>query len=158
MKPITSRPLDWIDRAPVRLSATRRIQAPVADVWGRVADHESWPEWWSGLQQVEPGARATGVGGTRRVHLAGKVTIEEEFLAWEEQRRFAFAVTHMKPRMLRSLVEDVVLDPVEDGVTDVTYTQGWDPKGGRLVQAVIRRTVGPQISDALDELAKLLGG
>lgn len=158
MKQITLQGLDWLEDAPLRLRSTRRIAVAPEKVWERIADHASWPEWWAGLQEVVPGEQAAGVGGTRTVGLAGGVKIEEEFLAWEENRRFSFVVTHMKPRILRTLVEDVTLEPAGDRATTVTYTQGWDPIGGRPVQALLRRTTGPQIDKALEELARLVGG
>lgn len=157
MKPTTARDLGWIDVAPVVLRASRRIDAPTPVVWERIADHASWPQWWDALSSVEPGEPAEGVGGSRRVRLSGGVTIDEEFLAWDEGHRFAFAVTHMKPRLLRSLVEDVRLEADGDA-TIVTYVQAWEPKGGAPVQALLRRAVGPQIGTALAELARLVDG
>ncbi len=158
MKQTTRKGLDWLDDAPLLLSASRRIDATPDAVWARVADHSTWPDWWAGLKHVEPGAQPTGVGGTRTVKLAGGLTIQEEFLAWEEDRRFAFVVTHMKPKIIRTLVEDLTLEPVDGGATKVTYTQGWDPIGGKPVQAILRKTTQPQIEKALEELARLVGG
>lgn len=157
MKPITPQPLSWIDEAPLTVRATRRIHAPVEAVWARIADHESWPEWFDSLGAVEPGDPPTGVGGHRTVSV-GPVRIGEEFLAWEENRRFAFCVTHMKPRTAWSLVEDVQLEPIGDDATTITYTQGWDPLGGRPVMALMRRTLPGQLEKALGELARLVGG
>lgn len=158
MKQITRHDLGWLADAPLVLRSSRRIAVAPDAVWERIADHASWPDWWAGLKTVEPGDPAAGVGGTRTVGLVGGITIAEEFLAWEENRRFAFVVTHMKPKIIRSLVEEVTLEPTGDGVTDVTYTQGWDPIGGTPVQALLRRSTGPQIDKALEELARLLGG
>lgn len=156
MKQITRKGLDWLDDAPLLLRATRRIEAPPEAVWARIADHAGWTQWFNGLKKVVPGSPATGVGGGRTVSLAGGLTLEEEFLAWDENRRFAFVVTHMKPRILRTLVEDVALEPTADGATMVTYRQGWDPIGGKPVQALLRKSTQPQLEKALEELERLV--
>ena len=55
MTPITPRPLDWIDSAPVRASRSRRIAQPPAVVWAAIADHAGWSEWFPRLVAVTPG-------------------------------------------------------------------------------------------------------
>ena len=45
---------------------------------------------------------------------------EEEFLAWEPGRRFAFTVTHARWPGLKAMVEDVRLEP--DGTDATTVT------------------------------------
>lgn len=156
MKQTIRKDLDWLDDAPLLLTATRRIDAAPEAVWARIADHPTWTEWFAGLKKVVPGSPSTGVGGGRTVTLAGGLTIEEEFLAWDENRRFAFVVTHMKPKILRTLVEDVTLEPTGDGATTVTYRQGWDPIGGKPVQALLRKSTQPQLDKALEELERLV--
>ncbi len=156
MRKITARTLDWIDRAPVSVTRTRRIAAPREKVWAAVADHAGWADWFGPITKVEPLEPPTGVGGHRRVHIK-MVKVEEEFLAWDEGSRFAFCVTHASLPGITSMVEDVQL--ADDGdATIVSYTQAIEPKAPRLVAPVLRRAIPKQLDDGLEGLARHVGG
>lgn len=157
MTPITSRPLDWIDSAPVRASRSRRIAQPPTVVWAAIADHAGWTDWFPRLVSVTPGATADAVGGTRTVDL-GAAAVEEEFLAWEPERHFAFTVTASTKPGLRSMVEDIRLTPDGDTATTVTYTMGIDPVGGKLLRPVAAPFFRKVIGDGLAGLARHVQG
>lgn len=155
MKPLSPRPADWIDRAPVRIDVERSIAAPAADVWTHIADHERWPTWMKTLKKVEIVGQGEGVGGGRRVFLPGAV-IEEEFTEWVPGEVFAFTLIGMNRRPFRAMSERVRLRPDGDRRTVVTYTQGIDPYPRtaplvRLVAVGMRRG----LRDGLDQLAAL---
>ncbi len=119
-------PLEWIDEAPVRVSVSRRMAVGADAVFVVIADHETWPEWFDGVEEVRVTGAAEGVGGQRQVVVRGLGVFDEEFLAWEPGRRFGFAVTHMTRPVFRTLNELVTLEPDGDA-TVVTYTQGYAP-------------------------------
>ena len=121
-------PPEWIDTAPITVTETVDIAASPAVVWSLVADHESWPEWFTALDEVVPLGAATGVGGGRRV-FAGRVRIDEEFTAWDEEEHFAFAVIESGVPILHALAESVRLEPSDVG-TLVTYRQGVQGRAG----------------------------
>ncbi len=151
MKPITPRPLGWIDQAPVKVTRSRRIEASQDVVWAAIADHEGWSQWFGPITRVEPLDPPSGVGGRRRVHIRS-LAMEEEFLAWDEGSRFAFCVTHMTVPVIRSLVEDVRLTPDGDATT-VSYTQAFEPKASKLFAPILRRGAPKQIDGGLEGLA-----
>lgn len=153
MPALTPRPLDWIDRAPVRATRSRRIAAPPAEVWAAIADHQAWVQWFGAITAVIPGEVAEGVGGTRRVQV-GKVEVDEEFLAWEAERRFAFTVTESSAPGLRSMNEDVRLTPDGDDATTVTYTMALEPIGARFVRPVLEPALRKAIDGGLAGLAE----
>jgi len=158
MPDLTPRPLEWIDEAPVRASRSRRIAQPPSVVWAAVADHAAWPTWFPRLRSVVPGPVAEGVGGTRRVDI-GLAAVDEKFLAWEPERRFAFTVTTSTRPGLRSMNEDVRLTP--DGTTacTVTYTMGLEPAAGaRLLKPVLEPALRKTLTDALAGLARHVRG
>ena len=157
MKPITARPLEWIDHAPVQVTRTRRIAASRDRVWDVIADHARWPEWFDALTLVEPLEPAEGVGGHRRVHIRS-IAVEEEFLAWEPGVRFAFTVTHSTKPGIRSMVEDVRLVPDGDVATTVSYTQAIDPVGARLTAPLVRRIAARNLDAGLAGLAAHVSG
>jgi uncharacterized protein YndB with AHSA1/START domain len=152
MKPITPQTLDWIDRAPVRITRTRRIDAPEDVVWAAIADHAGWAQWFGPITEVEPLEPPSGVGGHRRVHIRS-VKVEEEFLAWDEGSRFAFCVTHSSMPGIVSMVEDIQLTGEGDATT-VSYTQAIQPKAPRVLGPVLRRAIPKQLDAGLDGLAK----
>lgn len=143
--------------APVRATRTRRLAVPVDRVWETIADHEGWARWFGAITKVERIGTGEGVGSGRRVHLKGGVQAEEEFLAWEPGVRFAFTLTASSMPGLRSMVEDVQLQP-DAGGTIVSYTQAADPAGARLMVPVLRRALPLGIEGGLKGLAKHLGG
>ena len=46
-------PPEWIDAAPIIVREEIEIAAPPSAVWARIADHETWPEWFTALDRVE---------------------------------------------------------------------------------------------------------
>ncbi len=154
-RPLVSRPLDWLAGAPVVVRVERELDAPAGAVWSLVADHAGWPLWFRSIRAVEPGPVAEGVGGTRRVHLRG-ATLDEEFLAWEPGRCFAFTVTAAHPRPVRSLVERLDIAPRGERRCLVTYTQGVDAAPAvRPLLEVARPGVRRVLDRALGRLGDL---
>lgn len=119
---------EWIDTAPIIVSESIEIAAPPSAVWAHIADHASWPEWFTALDRIEPLGMPTGVGGGRRV-IVRKLPIDEEFTAWDVDAHFAFAAVRTKLPFLDSLAESVHLAPTDTG-TRVTYRQGVQGRRG----------------------------
>lgn len=157
MTPITPRPLEWIGSAPIRASRSRRIAQPPAVVWAAIADHASWAEWFPRLVAVTPGEVADAVGGTRTVDL-GVLAADEEFLAWEPERHFAFTVTGTTKPGLRSMVEDIRLTPDGETACTVTYTMGIEPLGAKLLRPILQPVFRKTIADGLAGLASHVRG
>lgn len=125
MGDVQTRGIDWINQAPITIEARATSTASPDAVFAVLADHERWPEWFSGMRSVEVTGTATGVGARRRVRTPG-VTVDEEFIAWEPGARFAFTINAARPRFVKSLVEDCRLQANGSG-TDITYTVYLDP-------------------------------
>jgi Polyketide cyclase / dehydrase and lipid transport len=150
-------PPEWIDAAPIRVTASIDIAAAPSVVWDHIADHESWPEWFAPIERVEPLGSPSGVGGGRRI-IVRKRPIDETFTAWDEGRHFAFAVTESKLPILRSLAESVRLEPIESG-TRVTYRQGLQGRPGfGWLMGLIWKQPGKQLPGALAELRRRIEG
>ena len=132
MPTLIHREPSWIDGAPVHVEESIEIDAPPDVVWGIVADHERWPEWFSAVASVEVTLGATGVGGGRKVKAgpAGPMSFEEEFTAWDDPGEdgtwhFAFTVLRTNVPLIRSMSESVQLTPLDDGArTRLVYRQG----------------------------------
>ncbi|MEO6571593.1 MAG: SRPBCC family protein, partial [Ilumatobacteraceae bacterium] len=63
MAELPLRPPEWIPTAPIVVRRERAIAADAASVWRRIADHETWPEWFTALDRVRVIGSAEGVGG-----------------------------------------------------------------------------------------------
>lgn len=157
MTPMTPRPLEWLDVAPVRASRSRRIARPPAAVWEAIADHAGWTAWFPRMVAVEPGPVAEGVGGTRRVDI-GLLQADEEFLAWEPERRFAFTLTGASRPLLVSMVEDIRITPEGSSACTVTYTMAVEPKGARVLRPVVEPLLRKTIGDGLAGLSHHVRG
>ena len=146
-------PPEWIDGAPITVTASVDIAATPSQVWAHIADHESWPEWFAPLERVEPLGSSSGVGGGRRI-IVRKRPIDEVFTAWDDDRHFAFSVTESKLPMLRSLAESVRLEPIDSG-TRVTYRQGLEGRPGfGWLMRLIWKQPAKQLPEALEQLRR----
>ncbi|MEM8618458.1 MAG: SRPBCC family protein [Actinomycetota bacterium] len=131
---------EWIDAAPIRVERRVEIDAPVDAVWARIADHETWPEWFASLDRVEVVGSGAGVGGGRRV-TAARLPIDEVFTAWDENEHFAFAIVRSKLPILQAMAESVRLESVGEGRSRVSYAIGLEARRGfgRVLRAVSKR-------------------
>lgn len=123
---MTPRTIDWIERAPIKITARSQSTASPQDVFAVLADHARWPEWFPAVKTVTVIGAASGVGARRRVSVPG-LTVDEEFIVWEPGVRWTFTGLAAKPGILRSLVEDCRLDPLPSGGTTISYTMYLDP-------------------------------
>lgn len=151
---LAPRDLDWIPVAPLRVQESRDIGAPAASVFAIVADHEGWSSWFEGVSKVEVTGAPTGVGGQRRVHL-GRIVVDEVFIGWEDDRLFAFTLTGLSKRLVRSMAESVRVEPLEDGRCRVTYSMGIEPRPGlKAITRLVTLQLGGRLRKALGKLAE----
>ena len=156
MPELDVRPPEWIDAAPTVAESSRQIDATADEIWARIADHESWPDWFTNLKKVERIGTGEGVGSGRRVTIA-VLDIDEEFTVWDEGEHFAFAVTKAPIPFLRAMIESVQIEPNGDGGSTVTYRQGLEGRRGcGWLVAQMGKQLQSQTAAALDELATLV--
>jgi uncharacterized protein YndB with AHSA1/START domain len=151
------RDLSFVESAPVRIEASRVIDAPRHAVWDVLCDHRSWPEWFGpSLVRCEPtSAEESGVGSTRKVVLRGGVEVHERFIAWDEPELWSFTGASMKPGAFTSLVERVVLAPLGEEHCRVTYTMALSPAWWlKPLVPVLKAGVRRSLSDALANLGR----
>jgi uncharacterized protein YndB with AHSA1/START domain len=132
--------LDFVDRAPLRVSQATTVGAPPLRVFAAFADAPSWPRWFPLMRRASwTSAEIERVGAEREValHLLG--VYRERFLAWEPGVRFAFTMTETSSPLAKAIVEDFQMAPVRDGeATRLSWTLAAEPSViGRAARPVI---------------------
>ena len=145
---------EWIESAPIRTSTSVQISATPATVWGYLADHTSWPRWFTLVDRVDVTGPPTGVGGARRVVIQ-RLPFDEQFTVWDEDREFSWAVTGSWLPILALMAESMRLEPTDHGLR-LHYEQGLQARrgfGGTL-NAMWQRNL-PGIQQGLDNLRQM---
>ena len=79
-------------------------------------DAEAWPRWLTAITKVvwtSPDPK--GVGTTRTVEIKGAFIADEEFIAWETNRRMTFRFARCSRRVFRAFAEDYRIEPTDNG-------------------------------------------
>lgn len=58
-----------------RVSASRELLAPRADVWAFIAEPQHFPDWWPGIAAVTPDRRGFAEGARWEVHGSDRPTL-----------------------------------------------------------------------------------
>lgn len=154
MATLTPRPPDWIHTAPVIASASREIAATAEETFAALADHESWPEWFTTIDRVERiGELTDGTGSKRRVHINSRVRIDEEFNVWDPGKAWGFTILEATIGGIRSMNELVSIQEIGPDRVRVTYTMGIAPAPLlRPVAKLARRALRKNLGAALENL------
>lgn len=146
----------FADTAPVQATGTAEIDARPDEVWAVVLDSRSWPAWFPTVRTCRPTSEpSTGVGSTREVVLTGGSRFQERFIAWEDERLWAFTATEMKPGGFRSLVERLTIDDLGSGRCRVTYRMGFEPYPVlRPLAPVLRVGISRVLAKAMQNLGR----
>ena len=159
MTAMTPRPPEWTPTAPVKISAAREMRATPEAVFEALADHETWPEWFEALSKVVLIADPfDGVGSKRRVHIGGRVTVDEEFIVWEPGKAWGFTCIETNRRLLTSLNELVTIQQTGPDRVRVTYLMAMDPTPVTkvLLRLGTKRQLTKNLGAALDALGDRL--
>jgi carbon monoxide dehydrogenase subunit G len=133
---------DFVDTAPARFVNTVVVDAPPAAVWATLEDAAAWPQWAKAIKHVEwTSPPPFGVGTTRTVTMAGRMTVREEFIVWEPLRRMGFRFNDATMNGVSAFAELYTFDEVAEGRTRVTWVMAMRPKG--VSRAVVPITLVP---------------
>jgi len=119
--------LGFVARAPVVHVVEAVVAAPRAAVFAALAEPRGWPHWF-------PSVRAAcyttpppyGVGTIREANVSGTDWVEE-MIAWDEDARWGWTVTHASLPFATAQVEVFELSSAEDG-TRVQWTLALEPR------------------------------
>lgn len=156
MRELVRQPPEWIDRAPITVSATREMAATPDEVWAVLAAHERWPEWFDAIERAE-GTGGDGLGSTRSVWFR-TWRLDEVFIVWDEPTVLGFVVVAAAGplgRFSQTLLERVDVRVLSTDRVRVTYLQGFDARSRVAARALKLASKGLRkaLQDALDQLA-----
>src|SRR5512147_1391500 len=118
--------LSFRDTAPVVHVNEARLGAPAAAVFAAIADPVGWKHWFPGVREASYASPPPfGVGTIRRAHV-GATHWEEEMIAWEPERLWAYAVTRATVPFARAQVESFALE-VDGAGTRVRWIIALEP-------------------------------
>jgi uncharacterized protein YndB with AHSA1/START domain len=141
--------VDFVERAPLRATAARVVEAPPEAVFDALADAPGWPSWFAeidGCRWLTPAPH--GVGSQREVRL-GPVRVTERFIVWDRPHRWGFTFAAARPSIARAGVELVDLEPL-GRTTRVTYHMAVQPpRPATPLTPVLRRRLERVLTAAL---------
>jgi ribosome-associated toxin RatA of RatAB toxin-antitoxin module len=118
-------------------------------------DAEAWPRWLTAITKVvwtSPDPK--GVGTTRTVEIKGAFIADEEFIAWETNRRMTFRFARCSRRIFRAFAEDYRIEPTDNGC-QLTWSVLVRPRG---IPEPLLKLIGPLLGLSLRRnLARLRG-
>lgn len=142
-------PIEFVDRAPIRIRAEATIGASPSQVWPAISDAAAWEAWFTGMKVAhytspEPHA----VGSTRHVQVQ-TLRVDETIIAFDPDERFGFRVDGASLPALAAMVEVVTLEPV-GSATRVVYRQALELKPwARVLAPVVRRQLASALCTSL---------
>ena len=139
MKPCEQVGLEFIDTAPFRFVSTVDLPISPEQVWEVLDDAESWPDWATAITKVTwTSPQPHGVGTTRVVNMRGRITGDEEYLAWDLFSHMAFRFNEASTGSIAAFAEDYRIVQTPSGC-HLTWVMAMKPNG---VAARLGMTVG----------------
>ena len=83
-----------LETAKARAVAEREMTVSAEQLYATLEDGPAWSKWTGVIREVTwTSPKPFAIGTTRTLKLAGGVTLDEVFWAWEPNRRMGFSVT-----------------------------------------------------------------
>jgi hypothetical protein len=121
--------LSFTENAPYRFRNSVDLAITPEQLFGVLADAESWPRWATVITKVTwTSPEPYGVGTTRTVDMRGGIIGNEEFIAWEPFTRMAFRFNECSTRSVAAFAEDYQVEVIPGGCR-LTWTMAQKPAG-----------------------------
>jgi L,D-peptidoglycan transpeptidase YkuD (ErfK/YbiS/YcfS/YnhG family) len=117
-------------------------------------DEHAWTVWVPAIKNVEwTSPKPFGVGTTRTVTLAGKMIVNEEFIAWKPGEQMTFKFTTGSTGSLRAFGEDYRVTDLGNNRCLLCWTMAMQPVGvSKLFMTVFKPTMGWYLNKLLKNL------
>jgi hypothetical protein len=102
-----------LETAKARAVAEREMTVSAEQLYATLEDGPAWSKWTGVIREVTwTSPKPFAIGTTRTLKLAGGVTLDEVFWAWEPNRRMGFSVTAASIGWLSGLTEVYEITPL----------------------------------------------
>lgn len=151
--------IEFLENAPVKFVNEVELTASHAQVFSVFENAEAWPQWYKEILAVEwHSLKPYGVGTTRTVKLT-TVTVEEYFIVWEQDKRFAFYIAKASLPLVKALLEVYQLEELGDYRSKFIYTVCLEPTiwlrlGGSLILKVYEKMFRQATTDLATYIQK----
>jgi uncharacterized protein YndB with AHSA1/START domain len=112
------------------VEARIEVKAPAGVIWAALADSRSWPTWSrnDSAELVREGDPAPDGVGAIRIFRTGRITVREEIVAFEPERRVVYKLLAGLPA--RDYEGEVTLTPSagDPDVTVLVWGSTWRPR------------------------------
>ena len=134
MKDLREVDLTYLKTAPNRMHLTTNIKAPVDFVFKIFEDADAWVHCFEAITRVDWTSETphkTGATRTIDLKLPGQspLTIDEEFVLWEQNRRFSFYFKRSNRRVFSAMLEDYKFSEGANGSTDIVWDLAYEGAG-----------------------------
>lgn len=134
MKDLKTVDLSFLDSASIKMQMTASINAPLEFAFKVFEDGDAWVECFDAITRVhwtsEPPDKA---GATRTIDLKlpaqSLLTIDEEFIEWEQNKRFSFYFKSSNRRVFSAIIEDYKFSEGKDNTTEIVWDLGCEGAG-----------------------------
>ena len=144
---------DYVENAPQKISHSIIINAPISKVWNTIDDTPGFIEWFPGFKSgrmVVPSEK--GLQAKRLGHL-NSFKYYEEIIAYREHEAWGFTMLESNSGAMKSIVEVIYLEPLDENRTKVTYKGGYEYNWFfNLMQGMMNRQISNVWSQALNGL------
>lgn len=141
----------------LKMAGTICIEASAGRTWEVLSDIESIPNWSEAVLKAKSiGKVAQGVGAQRVCELSNKITINEEWIDWQEGRSYTYAAYNL-PLIKSAKNTWSILE--KEGKTYLTTESEVVIKGGifgRILEPLMRLASARMGADALAALKYLI--
>lgn len=126
--------LDYLDASPNKMQMTANIKAPVEFVFTVFEDGDAWVNCFESITRVDWTSEPPhNKGATRTIDLKlpGQpvLTIDEEFVTWEQNKRFSFYFKRSNRKIFGAMIEDYKFAAAEDGSTNIVWDLAYEGTG-----------------------------
>lgn len=130
---------DYVKQADFVFVAEVEVAVDAQTVFACFEDAQSWPKWTPAIKEVIwTSEKPFDIGTTRTVNMIG-MKADESFIAWDYPKHMSFCFTHCSQKMVRSFAEDYRVEPLDNGLTKVTWVMAMTPQGiGRYTMPLSR--------------------
>ena len=131
--------------APKQLMVERTVNAPIADVWNIVADHQGMTSWMPMIKQVdliESNQAGNWEAGSERHCQFGADLLKEKIVHWDPPYGYAYMISDM--HIVKDHLGYFQLEEVPEG-TKITWTQYFVPNGNAVKNWMSKNVMLPSV-------------